>query len=399
MATYAIHEGNMDRLMKKVTRIQNKCRKYGCDFRFEEVGEEFREIENEDGEKVLTRFVLVEAEGKAVINGWRFIASVEHTEKGNIISGVCDVEVPERYYNSKPVCEHCKSRRVRKYTYIVQHVASGEFRQVGKSCLQDFTHGMSVEGVAAYTALFDDIIEAEEPAGGCHFERFLPTREFLLYAVECIRHWGYIKRNCEGLRATVDRAENYYCVDMGYIRFRPLVEEYLQEMRQVGFNANSAKNAEYVDAALAWVNQQEETSNYMHNLKTACSLSHVRFSHSGILASLFPAYDRELEHQARLAEENARREREAQGSKWVGNLKDRITVQVSDYRAVTSWDTDWGTTYIYKITDMTGNVYTWKTGKVLGDDLKTLIGTVKAHNEFRGIKQTELTRCKAEYAA
>lgn len=397
--THAIHEGNMERLLKKVTRIQNKCRKYGCDFRFEEVGEEFREVKTENDETIVSRFVLVEAEGKAIVNGWRFIASVEHTEKGNLISGVCDIEVPERYYNSNPVCEHCNSRRRRNSTFIVQNMETGEFKQVGKSCLRDFTHGMSVEGVAAYTALFDDIIKGEEPVLGGHFERFLPTREFLLYVAECIRHFGYIKRNCEGLRATVERASDYYCVDMGYIRFRPLVEQYQREMDAVGFTPNSEKNAEYVDAALAWVNEQEETSNYMHNLKTACALSYVRFRNSGILASLFPAYDRELERQAKLAEEKAKREREAQKSEWVGNINDRVTVKVDDYRAVTSWGTDWGTTYIYKIVDTTGNVFTWKTSKVLDDDLTILIGTVKAHNEFRGTKQTELTRCKAKYAA
>ena len=42
---YSIWEGNMESLMKKVTRIQNKCKKYGCDFHFEEVGEEFKTYE------------------------------------------------------------------------------------------------------------------------------------------------------------------------------------------------------------------------------------------------------------------------------------------------------------------------------------------------------------------
>lgn len=43
-----------------------------------------------------------------------------------------------------------------------------------------------------------------------------------------------------------------------------------------------------------------------------------------------------------------------------------------------------------------GNILIWKTGKWFGDDfdVTTITGTVKAHNEFRGVKQTELTRCK-----
>ena len=41
---YSIWEGNMESFMKKVTRIQNKCKNYGCDFHFEEVGEEYKEV-------------------------------------------------------------------------------------------------------------------------------------------------------------------------------------------------------------------------------------------------------------------------------------------------------------------------------------------------------------------
>ena len=106
---YAIYEGNLDRLEKKLKRIFNKCKAYGCDFHYEQTGEEFRELKDEKGNKYTARFVLVEAEGTAVINDWEFVAELEHTEKGNIITGVAGIEVPERYYTTTPVCEHCKA--------------------------------------------------------------------------------------------------------------------------------------------------------------------------------------------------------------------------------------------------------------------------------------------------
>lgn len=124
---YAIYEGNIDRLEKKLKRISNKCKAYGCDFHYEQTGEEFRELKDEKGNKYTARFVLVEAEGTAIINDWEFIAELEHTENGNIITGVAGVEVPERYYTSKPMCEHCNSKRFRKNTYIVRNKQTGEF--------------------------------------------------------------------------------------------------------------------------------------------------------------------------------------------------------------------------------------------------------------------------------
>ena len=160
---YAIYEGNIDRLEKKLKRISNKCKAYGCDFHYEQTGEEFRELKDEKGNKHTARFVLVEAEGTAIINDWEFIAELEHTENGNIITGVAGVEVPERYYTSKPMCEHCNSKRFRKNTYIVRNKQTGEFKQVGKSCLKDFTHGMSAEAVTQYMSLFDTLIEGETP--------------------------------------------------------------------------------------------------------------------------------------------------------------------------------------------------------------------------------------------
>lgn len=42
---YSILEANMERLEKKLTRIQNKCKRFGCSFTYEKVGEEFKTLE------------------------------------------------------------------------------------------------------------------------------------------------------------------------------------------------------------------------------------------------------------------------------------------------------------------------------------------------------------------
>lgn len=394
MKQFAILEANMDRLMQKITRIRNKCNRYGCDFHFAEVGEEYRQIKDENGQIRTVRFVLVEAEGTAVVNGWKFIGSVEHTPKGNIIRSACDVEVPTRYYNTQPVCEHCQSRRYRKSTFIVMNEETGEFKQVGKSCLTDFTHGMSSEGVAAYVALFDELIQGEAPVDGCWGERYFETAEFLQYVAETIRAFGYRKNDpYSSERSTRNRASDYIILDHG--GFDEAIRKTLQaEMESVSFNPENPEIIKLVADAREWVVAQDESNNYMHNLITTCKLDHVSHKHFGILASLFPTYDRELEYQARKAAEEAKWAAKGLKSVWVGNVKDRITVSVESFRCVTSWETDYGTTRIYKIIDNAGNVFTWKTGTFLKDGVKTIIGTIKAHNEFRGVKQTELTRCR-----
>ena len=164
-------------------------------------------------------------------------------------------------------------------------------------------------------------------------------------------------------------------------------------MAMVNFNHESPETVQLVKDALEWVNSQSEDSNYIHNLKTVCGLEYVQYKNFGLLASLFPAYNKDLE---RVAKRKAAFDAES-GSEYVGEVKDRITVKVKSVKCVTSWETEFGITRIYKIIGEDGNVYTWKTGKFIDDEESvnmSITGTVKAHTEFRGIKQTELTRCR-----
>lgn len=59
------------------------------------------------------------------------------------------------------------------------------------------------------------------------------------------------------------------------------------------------------------------------------------------------------------------------------------------YRTITNW--------IYSFKDENGNIFVWKTQKCIDEmagDHVILKGTIKAHGEYNGIKQTELLRCK-----
>lgn len=384
---YEIFEGNIDRLEKKLTRIANKCKKYGCEFTYKKIGEVYRELVDKNKQKYIAKFIQIEAEGTAIINDWKFIASVEHTENGNIIKKCCcDVEIPEKYYTSDPVCEHCGSNRYRKNTYIVQNLQTGEFKQVGKSCLTDFTNGMSAEYVAHYISLFDTLIEGEYIEPGYRVKNYIEIGEALRYVAETTKHFGYVKAN--GDRPTKYRAKDYYEADH---RMAGLLQEELEkEMWEVSFNINSDYANEISEKALEWVLSQEANSEYMHNLKTVCSASYVTFENFGILASLIPTYNRAIEREQRIeVERNADMK-----SEHIGKVGDRITILISDCRVITSWETQYGRTAIFKITDENGNVFTWKTSGGIAEDTKKILATVKSHKEYNGIKQTEITRCR-----
>ena len=397
MKQYAIFEENMDRLEKKLKRISTKCSKFGCAFTFNIIGEEYRDIKNNVGQVQTLRFVIVEAEGIAELNGWRFIASVEHTEKGNIIDRAdYSIEVPERFYSSKSVCEHCNTSRARKDTFIVMNETTGEFKQVGKSCLADFTGGLSAEAISQYYSWFNEIVKGESvDFGGGHTPYYL-TLEILPYYAETIRKFGYVKAADEGYSTCRRGFDLYAVLNKGYIFSEQTRKILLKDIERVSFDADSIEAIADTEAALAWLNEQTASNNYLHNLKTVVTMEYVSSKHLGILASLFASWKREIAKAEEQQEKEAKTLAQRKLSSHIGEIGQRCSFDLDSFELITSWITDYGYTYLYKMRDKTGNVLIWKSSKWIEEpaEVKMVTGTIKAHTEFNTIQQTELTRCK-----
>lgn len=126
-----------------------------------------------------------------------------------------------------------------------------------------------------------------------------------------------------------------------------------------------------------------------------------------------------LEEQRRAEEAKAAEERrkayEAQKavSQYQGEVGDKIKIEIVEshtghYETRFGFTTKYMNVHIMK--DAAGNVYTWHTECGLGYETEkgnyeswhgieegerfTLAGTIKAHNEYKGEKQTVMTRCK-----
>jgi len=411
---YSIPEMNMESLEKKLIRIRNKCRKYGCDFKYERLGEHFEEktfceydYDSVDAFgtpaskkwKELIKYIDIEVEGTAVVNGWRYAASLEYTDKGNIISGVGDIEIPEKYYSCAPWCEHCKTARDRKYSYIVFNEESGEFKQVGKSCLKDFTGGLSAEYVASFESFLKEVEEASEFKGlGSWGVKYFNVEEFMETVAETIRVYGYFKRDGFNV-STADRAEEIYREANG-MRITQIARERVLDAKARGFDIKNVESVELAGKVREWILGNEKDDNYFHNLKVACGLEVGDYKVLGLLASAFPTYNRELEYEAEKKAREAAEKDAAARSSWMGEVGKKVSFEVADFRVITSWETQWGLTCVYKFVNKDGLEATWKTGNWVNE--KRIIGSVisgkiKELKEFRGIKQTELTRCKIVY--
>lgn len=388
---YRIHESNFERFEKKIQRIQNKCTKAGLNFIYRVEDEIF----DKDDDDNISKYYLVYVEGKIQYNGWSFVATLDHRASGNIIRKYdTELDVPEKYITAQCICDHCQTKRSRKATYIIYNEEQNEFKQVGRNCLAEFTSGLDGEQVAQYIEWLDNFTDFEAPGQGHTF--YYDVKEVLGYAYECTRCFGYIKVNYD---------------DPSVYSTKEMVSDLIGRHSLSGWCGEKAEERNFrndplnediqshVTEAIEWINSQDSSFDYYNNLKVLIEEEYIKYKDFGIVCSLFAAYNRELAKKE--AEAARQKEIDECPSSYQGEVGQRLDIEAVSFKCVGGFETLYGYTSIIEIKDEIGNVYIWFSSSYINDeafsdDMKkvTLKGTVKEHKEYRGIKQTILTRCK-----
>lgn len=401
---FAIHESNLERLEKKINRIRNKCVKYGCDFLYEEVGEEFREWTDDYGATHIDRYVIVECEGTAKVNGWRFAATIDHFETGNIIRKMInDVEVPEKYYTAAPECEHCHSHRHRKDTYLVYNEDTEEFKQVGSSCLCDFTNGFSAEAAASYISLFDSLMEFEAPGQGSGQKTWFEIRDILRYAVDFVNNLGYSATTDPMGDYNPDSTKNYVidAIDVDSNRANKAQKERIETYRfKFGEHYKDDSTGEEVEKILDHFKSVDASNDYLHNLQVLANSEYVDGRNIGYTVSMVATYNKYIQKIIEREKKASAHALEVEGSDYIGQVGDRVEIANPEVETVTYWENQFGVTIRYKIKDSEGNVLMWDSSTGIDQErtVKSIKGTVKKLDTFNNVKQTWLTRCRVAYA-
>lgn len=406
MAQYLVREENMERLEKKMKTLSKKFAQTYCSFTYAVTGEKYTSVKDEDGKEYTAKYYIIEASGTSQYNGWEFVATIDHHKEGNVIRAYnTTLTIPDKYKDCGPTCEHCNKIRSRKDTYLIYNAERKEFKQVGKSCLNEYTNGLSAEDVAFYASIYEKLDSYGEYSGPS-YNRYVDVEKFLRYSFECFKHWGYQKSANTyseengylptGYRSTRDHAVDYMYIHRACPKER---EAFEAEMYEVGFDAESEYAVNTTKAALEWIKNEEPNGEYIRNLKIIASDSYTDYRSLGILASLTIAYER---HLGKVAEYEAKRKEQEEikvTSNYLGEVKAKITVNTNDFTCVSSWESMYGPTYLYKFTDEDGNVCVWYASKSIdnADSVISVTGTVKNHSEYNGVKQTVLTRCRVAY--
>ena len=388
--TFTVYADKIDEVVKRLDRLAAKAARYSVPFAYS-VGAEYAHkvsiytVDTVSKTKyvkgsytVAAIDVEVECETWIKANGWTLRAKCEHGDQGNIVSAIGSKPVEPAWFTAPARCDHCKTNRFRSVTYFVEH-ENGAIRQVGRACLHEYT-GINPataalwaeirETLAADFYLDEDAWEARKLA---------PMYDVLLviaHACDVIKAFGYHKSDERD--STKDQV-----ID-----------------RVLGGKAPSLEAWTRAEVIIAWLLGLEEVQGYaISDLEQNCVNmvrgGYVRVKHFGRLAYMPVAYEKFLERMAREEVRRAAAEIETK-SEHVGQVGERITIKAATAKLVTSWENEFGTTYLYKFTDERGNVFIWYASRGIAvEDGMTLKGTVKNHNERDGVKQTVITRCKA----
>jgi hypothetical protein len=320
---------------------------------------------------------------KPALAGWTFVCRVEHTAAGNLITGDGDprwAELREQFRQSAPSCHHCGTRRARRDTFVLRH-EDGRVAQIGRSCLQDYLGGdaAEVELLALFSAeleihsALDEDAERRPPVG-------YGIQRLLSCAVATIRLEGYDRELTRS--KACELAGPCPLTDAAAWRAAQPTEEDCAEAQAIVEWAIDAAKCPYA-------------SEYARNLAVAVQLPWAELRHVGLVVSGAQAYRRHLGIEAERAAERAARVSPTTPRPEVGS---RVTVRAHVTR-VTSWDTQYGTTWLVILRGHDGHTYTWRGSSPFAASLRqgdetAIKGTVRALSEWHGQPQVELTRCK-----
>ena len=371
------------------------------------------------------RFALFTLVAKPVhFSGWVFVAAIQHvaTEDGyrNVVRTSPHFEgaaVDPIIRTSRPVCEHCNTARKRNDTYVIQHDDEWRARkQVGRQCLRDYVGeatGAEILRSAQYERELSDFIDDDWGAGSSGISAW-DVRAVLAITLASVELRGWTSRGNArqyGYHATADHV------------LGTLTETNDEQQRRAWDQEGPSFVApwgdaerEQADTIIEWAEAiaDDTDSDYLWNLKVACSLGGITYRELGIVCSAVAAYERHVKG------ERLRREREAAAevSAAIGRAGDKIgrklsaadkrkgaeahaalTATVSDTRL---FDGDYGTSELVSMTDADGNVLKWfASGRANSDDGErvvvgntyTLVATIKGHGEYRGVTETKVNRC------
>ena len=421
---------NKNKFISKADAVVRKAKQFGFDCGYT-LGEEFERYCYSDNTEhnvrgnekyiphmncsAVRHMIDVEVWGEVRFKSFHFVATIEKKASGNVIRALdTTLTVPDKYRHTDLICEHCGVNRERKDTYLIYNDETGEFKQVGKTCLKLYTGGLSPEHLASLAEFLysvDYLSESERVVQYVKTDRFIKA-----CCVWYKLHFEYRNKNrSKNTMRTIESVLGIYAwlfpdFVMKEDDFNKFL--YMSDVTTEQIDVCKGYDVQVVISDLSRGSFLE--SDFTLNIQVLLVESYLQMRDLNMLCYAVYVV---ISGRIRLEKTEARKRKEAEfniqikDSKYVGKVGDKLRLENVTGRFAHSFASQFGTMYIFNFIDKTGNSLIWFTSSkaFLSEVVKrnlfdaasfsvvTLTGTIKNHDEYDGIKQTYLTRCKVTF--
>ena len=424
---FKVYEGNVDRLEKLLAKVERKCKKHGAPFHAEKVKEEIEEIkltygdtlqeeeiytkEEDKGYSIFNKpkyakvkYCYYEIEGIAKYNNYIVVGYCEQAPNNTVLInkvGTHEIDIPTYYYNLQNlICEHCKRGKKLKKGYIVYNTTTNDYKLVGSGCLKEYTSGYSAEEVARFYESFETLATFETP--------YIAERPIIYLDLEYLLSWSVAIVDCFGFAPSSyeeDSTKDMLLSTLAYTKGRMTTKEkkrYLNKCDRFNFKidfeeSDTAKAKEIIH----WFLEQSPNNDYMQTCYNLTKANAARYRDFGYVVSMVNTFNKAMIRQAKEEARKKALQKDIETSQYLGDAGETLNIEnIASCKVLTSWANGFGDyTILYQFKDIDGNVIIWKTTKGIDTEKEIAIlkGKIKELKEFRGIKQTVLTRCKVTY--
>jgi hypothetical protein len=403
MKEFKIPGFKYENLVSKIEKLNRKAVKINCpEITIKEIKREKLSIGYRKdmtgfpyGPEMFLEYVFCTIDGKApMINGFSFVASIDHSLGTNIIRRFDLTASIENYLTlSSLTCEHCHIERQRNSTFLIKDV-DGNIKQVGSTCLKDFLgFNVSPDTLAEIASMLetagnDD--SSDDIESGFSGGYTMPSiMEYTLHSLAIIKADGYYRSKAKseetGLPTTSAKVEYNIDPKTPKSELIPIVE------------------SDYINAqkVIDYLKTFDAKSEYESNLKAIFQEKCFSYKYLGFVVSAVWFYLK----ANNLTPEFNPIEKAVNTSSFLGNIKDKIGNIKAEIILIRSIPSDYGITTLFKFKDENGNFLSWFSSNSFGfcenENVKTVNipvliekATIKALNEFKGNKETVLTRAK-----
>lgn len=333
-------------------------------------------------------------------------------ETGSVQQLNLDIELPKSFINhTSNNCDHCNHKRYRKNYFLVYSAKTGEFKQVGSSCLKDFC-GISPARAIRMFSLFTPVFMVVGLEEEGYYRASKETKQKFVNVAydkklviniiaQKIELDGYVKATFEEIMDGYGwNGQPYYKWirdNEGEATLDFLIKDLESGITETGDPCGSPLSAtpilKWWDEKVVEVDSEGFPSNsfnsWIKDCKDLLSTKMILKKDLNKVCSMVNHYVTQIEKE----QQNELKRQLFKGSKHFGDVGERLTQNLSIKKAYCGQGF-YGTFFIFTLENEDGNCLVYKGSKDIGntDDNITLTFTIKSHDIYNEINQTVITR-------